>query len=207
MQRNQQGCNIGRRVLGLVVLLGIITVGAFAVPTSAWAVDGGYGPGGGWSEGGGGTLGNVIVAQTVGPGGAKISGSDGAAKITIFIPPGAFPNEELVKVTASVPDCKGISGRDVVIAFVVTYSMDGKNQSAFSGDLKIIVSDHRISSHSSVLTDCAPLKGVDINDGYAAAPIQFDATIAIVSASRGNSQPHDSGVGHHWWIGLFRPAI
>jgi len=220
---HQRWRSSGHRVLGLVVaILGLVIAGACAFPTTAEAVDGGYGPSGGWGGGGVGTLGDVIVAQTVGPHGATVTGWDGGTKITILIPPGEFPTNEVVEVRAAVPDCRSLTGKNVIIGFAVSHTVDGKTSGAFLPDVRVLVSSTRISSQALVVSgDCVAINDASIHDGLVVLAMGSDATIVVATpgggtwhgqehgwCSRGGDGCSESGVTvHRWRFGLFWQSL
>ena len=192
------------RSFGIVAFLGLLMAGACAFPPTAWAVDGGYGPTGGSGPGGVGTLGNVIVAQTVGPHGAEVTGWEGGTKISIFIPPGEFPNRELVQITSFVPNCKSFPGWDAIIGFAVSHALNGNAQGAFSSPVRTIVFNQKISPHALVLSGgCKALDNVVIGKGFVVTSLRADGTIAILIGPGGTG----GGQNHSWWGGLVQLAI
>jgi hypothetical protein len=197
-----------RGALGLVALVGLVAAGSFAFPTTAWAVPGGYGPSGGWGGGGSGTLGDVIVAKTIGPDGGTVTGWDGPTKITIVIPPGVLPTNELIEVTSSTPDCTACSGHNLIVGLAVTHVLHGQSQGAFSGAVKVYVTDQRIWTHSSVLTSqCVALSGAYVSDGFVVVTLYHDSTFAIVSPWSNSNNNGSSGYGHASRFGFFRPDL
>ena len=216
MRRNLQRRSGRHRVpknllLGFIALLGLSGAGALALPTTASAVPGGYGPSGGWSGGGAGTLGGIIVAQTVGPRGATITGWDDGAKITVVIPPGAFPTNELVEIMTGSADCGAWLGHTPILGIAISHSIDGKNLGSFPPAVKVAIYDHRISGNAIVVTGgCKAFIGAVLNAGWVVAPLADETTIAVVFASFGAGGGHHSdppASGQRSWFGPLLPGI
>ena len=194
----------GRRrssYLKVGVLAALIIAGLTSFAPSSWAVDGGYGPSGGYGSGGSGTLGNIVMAKTIGSDGGSIFGSYRLTKITIVIPGGALPSDEVVEAVTSVPDCVSLKGQDLVIGLAIS-ALDGKNrQDDFAAGSSATLSSLKITPNSKVFYvddehHCI-LAHLPINDGQVTVPL--DATSAFVITS-----PHKSGSDHHAHHGFFR---
>ena len=116
-------------------------------------------------------------------GGTGTGRSDGS-EITVVIPPGVFPNDELVEVTAASPNCASWPGHKLIVGFTIADSINGKPQDAYSGDVQVIIVNPSISADSRLVSgQCKPLGGAVVNSGSIRTLLRYNSTVAIVSSS------------------------
>ena len=166
----------------------LVVAGAMVLAPNGWAVDGGYGPGGGAGYGNGGTLNNVIVAKTVGPRGGSVVGHSHGTTIVILIPRGQFSTAELVEVTSATSSCKELRGKQVVIGLTVVAFTERPTSLTPWGASKAVVSTGRDEASLVFGIDherCTLLDGIDLSGGHVVVPLYRSSSLVITSPSSG----------------------
>ena len=185
-----------KEAFGFLAVLTAVATTCFG--PAAWAVDGGYGPGGSPEIAGAGAFGDVLVAKTLGPSGGTIIGRIGSAVLTVVVPGGAVGANNVVEVVSWTPNCAGLKNAKVIVAFAV-FATDGTSRSGFVRAPAEFVSSPSLASNSSTVYNsnvgCAGSK-LPVNHGTLWLPPETSPMFAVVSADPvlnrfGGWFPHD----------------